>query len=130
EQGAPLPEVPPDVFTAGSGIEIRRGVSDGLERVYSYRRVPDFPLYATVAQSLDSLLADFSKARLFYVSAGVFGSLVVLLLGLVMLSSLKRGEHVEGELLDSERRFRSLTELSSDMYWEQDDQYRFTSSSG
>jgi len=129
-QSTPLPEIPPDVFKAGSGIEIRRGVSDGLERIYSYSRVPDFPLYAVVAQSLDSLLADFSTARLFYLSAGAFGSLVVLLLGLMMLSSLKRGEHVENELIGSERRFRSLTELSSDMYWEQDDQYRFTSSSG
>ena len=129
-QGTPLREIPTEVFKAGRGIEIRRGAADGLERIYSYRRVPDFPLYAVVAQSLDSLLADFKTARLFYVSAGVFGSLVVLLLGLMMLSSLERGEHVEGELLNSERRFRSLTELSSDMYWEQDDQYRFTSSSG
>ncbi len=30
----------------------------------------------------------------------------------------------------SEERFRSLTALSSDMYWEQDDQFRFTSMSG
>jgi diguanylate cyclase (GGDEF)-like protein/PAS domain S-box-containing protein len=127
---APLPEIPPDALKAGSGVEIRRGVIDGLERIYSYRRVPDFPLYATVGQSLDSLLADFYRGRLFYVSAGAFGSLVVLLLGLMMLSSLRRGEHVESELIDSERRFRSLTELSSDMYWEQDEQYRFTSSSG
>jgi diguanylate cyclase (GGDEF)-like protein/PAS domain S-box-containing protein len=36
----------------------------------------------------------------------------------------KRGLH------ESEARFRSLTGLSSDMYWEQDDQYRFTSLSG
>src|SRR5882672_7387407 len=115
---------------ASTGNQIRRGNRDGVERLLSYRKVPDFPLYAVVAQSLDSLLADFKTARLIYVSAGVLGSLVVLLLGLVMLSSLKRSEHVEGELLDSERRFRSLTELSSDMYWEQDDQYRFTSSSG
>jgi diguanylate cyclase (GGDEF)-like protein/PAS domain S-box-containing protein len=129
-QSTPLLEIPPAVFKAGRGIEIRRGASDGLERIYSYRRVPEFPLYAVVAQSLDSLLADFDTARLFYVSAGVFGSLVVLLLGLMMLSSLKRGDQVESELVDSERRFRSLTGLSSDMYWEQDDQYRFTSSSG
>ena len=76
------------------------------------------------------LVNDRAADLLFYLSAGAFGSLVVLLLGLMMLSSLKRGGHVESELLDSERRFRSLTGLSSDMYWEQDDQYRFTSSSG
>ena len=36
----------------------------------------------------------------------------------------------EGVLRESEERFRSLTALSSDWYWEQDDQYRFIASSG
>ncbi|HZR71155.1 MAG TPA: EAL domain-containing protein [Burkholderiales bacterium] len=36
----------------------------------------------------------------------------------------------EEVLRESEERFRSLTELSSDMYWEQDEQFRFTSFSG
>src|SRR5882762_10372695 len=126
-ENVPSLEIPSN---ASTGNEIRRGNRDGVERLLSYRKVPGFPLYAVVGQSLDSLLVDFSRARLFYLSAGAFGSLVVLLLGLIMLSSLKRGEHVENELIGSERRFRSLTDLSSDMYWEQDDQYRFTSSSG
>jgi diguanylate cyclase (GGDEF)-like protein/PAS domain S-box-containing protein len=33
-------------------------------------------------------------------------------------------------LTESEARFRSLTQLSADMFWEQDDQYRFTSFAG
>ncbi len=37
---------------------------------------------------------------------------------------------VEGELRVSEARFRSLSDLSSDWYWEQDAQYRFTHFSG
>ena len=32
----------------------------------------------------------------------------------------------QDQLRDSEQRFRHLTELSSDCYWEQDDQFRFT----
>jgi diguanylate cyclase (GGDEF)-like protein/PAS domain S-box-containing protein len=36
----------------------------------------------------------------------------------------------EDVLRESEERFRSLTGLSSDMYWEQDEQFRFTSMSG
>ncbi|MGE5526410.1 MAG: ATP-binding protein [Rhodospirillaceae bacterium] len=36
-------------------------------------------------------------------------------------------KQAERELRDSEARFRSLTELSSDWYWEQDEFYRFTS---
>ncbi len=39
-------------------------------------------------------------------------------------------KHAEEGLRESEERFRSLTQLSSDMYWEQDDQFRFTSFSG
>jgi diguanylate cyclase (GGDEF)-like protein len=39
----------------------------------------------------------------------------------------KRAEEV---LRDSEARFRSLTELSSDIYWEQDEQLRFTVMTG
>jgi len=35
-------------------------------------------------------------------------------------------KHAELALLDSEARFRSLTELSSDWYWEQDEELRFT----
>jgi diguanylate cyclase (GGDEF)-like protein/PAS domain S-box-containing protein len=41
-----------------------------------------------------------------------------------------RRARAEDVLRRSEERFRSLTELSSDMYWEQDDRYRFTVSSG
>ena len=36
----------------------------------------------------------------------------------------------EAALRESEERFRSLAALSSDMYWEQNDQYRFTSLTG
>jgi diguanylate cyclase (GGDEF)-like protein/PAS domain S-box-containing protein len=39
-------------------------------------------------------------------------------------------KQAEAILRESEERFRSLTELSSDNYWEQDAQFRFTSISG
>src|SRR6266581_6391911 len=39
-------------------------------------------------------------------------------------------KQAEEVLRESEERFRSLTGLSSDMYWEQDEQFRFTSMSG
>ena len=41
-----------------------------------------------------------------------------------------RRKQTEDMVRESEERFRSLTVLSSDMYWEQDDQLRFTSMSG
>ena len=39
-------------------------------------------------------------------------------------------KRAEEAMRESEERFRSLTKLSSDLYWEQDDQFRFTSISG
>jgi len=39
----------------------------------------------------------------------------------------RRAQH---DLIESEARFRSLTKLSSDWYWEQDEQFRFVSFSG
>jgi diguanylate cyclase (GGDEF)-like protein/PAS domain S-box-containing protein len=41
-----------------------------------------------------------------------------------------RRKQTEDMVRESEERFRGLTVLSSDMYWEQDDQFRFTSMSG
>jgi PAS domain S-box-containing protein len=46
---------------------------------------------------------------------------------LIDITEVKRAEEA---MRESEQRFRSLTNLSSDMYWEQDDQFRFTSMSG
>ncbi len=39
-------------------------------------------------------------------------------------------KRAEEAMRESEERFRSLTSLTSDMYWEQDDQFRFTSMIG
>ena len=50
--------------------------------------------------------------------------------GIQSLRTREAHRHAEEVLRESEERFRSLTQLSSDMYWQQDDEYRFTSFSG
>src|SRR5712691_3823828 len=47
-----------------------------------------------------------------------------------VFENISARKQAEEALRASEERFRSLTNLSSDMYWEQDDQFRFTSMSG
>jgi len=52
-------------------------------------------------------------------------------LGLFAVTSdVSERVRAEEQLRQSEARFRSLTQLSSDVYWEQDEQYRFTSITG
>jgi len=109
------------------GSHVSQGSTDGVERIFNFRRLKDYSLIAVVAQSTDTALADYYNQRRVYFAGGVFMSVVLFLLMLVVIAKLKREERAGGELRTSEERFRSLTELSSDVYWEQDRLYRFTS---
>ena len=128
--GRPLQPIPSRILAAGMGSEIRPGGLDGIERIFNFRRIADLPLYASVGQPLESVLAEYYEERRLYVAAGGVGSFLVLWFGLLVLAKLKREERVEGELSRSEERFRSLTELSADWYWEQDAELRFVATEG
>jgi len=65
-----------------------------------------------------------SSQRVF---AGESGKAVRMLAAMLDITERKRAEQA---LFDSEARFRGLTALSSDWYWEQDEQFRFTMMSG
>jgi diguanylate cyclase (GGDEF)-like protein/PAS domain S-box-containing protein len=126
--GSKVPGLP--AGTALSASDLRMGRLDGVERIFSFQRVAGFPFYSVVGQSLDTVLAQYRGERGRYLAAGAFLTLLVLWFGAVLLSKLKREEKVESALSESEARFRSLTELASDMYWEQDTEHRFVSVSG
>jgi diguanylate cyclase (GGDEF)-like protein/PAS domain S-box-containing protein len=114
---------------AESGTDIRRGGLDGVERIFSFQRVEGLPFSAVIGQALDTVLSGYRGERGNYFAAGAFLSLVVLWFGAALLAKLKREEDVENALSRSVARFRSLTGLASDMYWEQDTEYRFISAS-
>lgn len=62
----------------------------------------------------------------------MFGTAAILLLIGVLLSRhiFRQNEAVRRELHENAARFRSLTALSSDWYWEQDENFRFTELTG
>jgi diguanylate cyclase (GGDEF)-like protein/PAS domain S-box-containing protein len=63
-------------------------------------------------------------------AGGSFGSILVFALILSMATARARAErvarHMTRDLRESEERYRTLTEMSSDWYWEQDKEFRFT----
>ncbi len=99
---------------------------DGIERVFSFRRMPELGLVAVVGRSLAAALAKYRSERVAYLTGG--GVITALLLALLaaFATRLRREVERESELRRSEARFRSLVELSFEYFWEQDSNFRFT----
>ncbi len=104
--------------------------ADGVERIYSYRALADRPLVATFGVSLTDALAGWREqsgrdavglATALLLLAGATGGL---------LREVDRREAAERSMRESEARFRSLTELSSDCYWRLDASLRVVELTG
>jgi diguanylate cyclase (GGDEF)-like protein/PAS domain S-box-containing protein len=119
--GGPRPEWQHlEEFAAPTGSYMRRAPSDGVERIFSYRKLAGYPLIAVAGQELEGALARYYEQRRTYLAAGALISLALLLLVGVTLARLKRVELAEKDLRESENRYRTLTGLFADWYWELD----------
>ncbi len=106
------------------GKFVTRGRQDGVTRLQSYRRLERFPFVVGLGTSTgEALVGHQRQARILY--AGATGAtLLVLLLGVGLALYYRRRGLAAEALRESEARFRSLTELSSDFYWETDAEHR------
>ncbi len=101
-------------------------VADGVERIYSYRALKDYPVVVYLGLSLSDSLAGWRN------EVGRQALILLFILAVtwqavrMLLQQLELREQSELAFARSEARFRSLTELSADWYWEQDDELRFT----
>lgn len=122
------------------GIYTATSVVDGVRRLYSKRSIPPYDLIVAVGFDLDEVLASAQAHATRVIAIGVVMSL--LLCGLIgvlareayrrdrrasdLASELRRREKIESELRASESRFRDFANLTSDWFWEQDADLRFT----
>jgi len=108
------------------GVFRAAAYADDTDRIFGWARVPGTPLVTNVG--LDVNLARGPMEQQFrqaWINAGAFALGLVALGGTILVLVLRLGQRQQA-LAASEARFRELTELSADWYWEQDDQFRFT----
>ncbi len=94
-----------------------RAALDGVERIYAFRRVGDYPFYVAVGIAGDDYLAGWRRTAWL---GGASALLVALALGwlLVRLLRTQREEAAIGRrLAESEARYRMLAENSHDVIW-------------
>lgn len=90
---------------------------DGVERVYGFRRLGDYPLYVVAGLATADYLAEWRKTL---GVAGVSALLLFLALSLVLIRLLRAENEEEAtasRLMESEARYRMLAENSHDVIW-------------
>lgn len=99
---------------------------ENAHRAYAWHRVGSTGLAAVVGLDSAERLAFFEReyhriwTRISLLAAGLVA------LAATVVALLFRMWHRQQALTASEARYRSLTQLSSDWYWEQDENFRFT----
>jgi diguanylate cyclase (GGDEF)-like protein/PAS domain S-box-containing protein len=90
---------------------------DGVERMYGFRRVGEYPLYVTTGIATADYLSDWRQTLFMAVA---FASLLFLAFSLVLIRLLRAGHEedlIAGKLVESEARYRMLAENSHDVIW-------------
>ena len=115
------------ITSSPRGTFTSRAVIDGVERLYTFQQVGDFPLVASVGQSTDEILAGWRRH-----AALVGGFALLLMLGCLGLAvlfvrELHQRQQVAGQLQQAEHYLHTiLNNLPSLVsYWDCDQRNRF-----
>ena len=135
------------ILTQQAGFRVTAGAMDATRRVIAFNSVAGYPVKVIVGTSLSEALAPVHDKKPAYYGFTILATLYLLGAGFLIawqhdrqrkaISDLaasrdesrglaQRAEKALADLKASEERFRSLTTLGADYYWEQDAQLRFT----
>jgi PAS domain S-box-containing protein len=120
------PTIAAHLAAAPSGIYRDIDPRDGRERMVGYRRVIDLPLVTLVSMKTGAALREWRhQARVF--SGGALAAAAILcILVFLLAKEVGRREALAAALRANEERFRNFAEASSDWFWEQDENLRFS----
>jgi len=113
-----------------AGTFVSTSPVDQIQRTNSYRKIRNRPLYVIVGLAQGDYLAGWHKDVMTTTMAVAIFSAITVLASLVTCR-LWRRRRVSLEILEqNQEMFRALTEMSTDWFWEQDKDLRFTELSG
>jgi PAS domain S-box-containing protein len=145
--GTILAEVPDDQFTYPDRIDDTRlfqtllprsaagtfrteNFSDGPASIVSYRAVPDLPLVVAVSLTEHEVLAEWRSRAWLQAFATAALILALAAFAALLMREYRRRERADAALHAHQRRLVDFAEASSDWFWEQDENLRFTFVSG
>ena len=110
-----------------SGEYRRASVIDGVERLYNYQKVGDYPYTVYVGQAIDAVEAAYRRSRAAFVVAASGTSLLMLMVFSLFVSRVRREADVRArqlrfdeEMRVSEERFRLIAETIDSVVWSVD----------
>jgi diguanylate cyclase (GGDEF)-like protein/PAS domain S-box-containing protein len=113
--------------TEGSGSFVGKGALDGVERLYTFRTVGNYPLIVNVAQAKETIAAQWTR------NAQVLGSFAALLmagcliLAVLFVRELRLRQQVAVRLAEAEHDLRTTLDNAPSMiaYWDAGMRNRF-----
>ena len=106
------------------------GKLDGLIRLFAYRTLKDYSVVVVVSSVEGDVIRESSQRKLLYERGAAAGTAVIVLFAIVVIAVVSRAHRATIALKKNEEQFRSLNELSTDWWWEQDAEFRFIDIAG
>ena len=106
------------------------GHLDKSKRLFAYRTMQEYSLVAMIGAEEATIFRESSRRKTLYELGAATLSVVILLFALLVIAEVSRAQRATRALKENEERFRSLNELSTDWWWEQDSEFRFSDIAG
>ena len=97
-----------------SGTYAWRSLVDGTQRLYSFRKLKDYPLVAMVGFAEDEVYAEYNDHARVMRTMGGIASALILAVTLVILILIRNQERVQMALREREREARAASKMKSE----------------
>lgn len=110
----------PFLHTRSPEIGFFRRVSqiDGIERLYTWRSLPNYKLAVSIGRSMDHVLGAYRQQRQVYLWGGAGISVLLALLGYILLAGLRQRARARAALEESEFRWKYALEGGAEGVWD------------